>query len=191
MALYAFDGTGQNDNNNPPTIGPRLPAKRTSTDSSAPTAKKRTTGPLGHTCEYRAGRRHKVRLCRQSHWRCIWRRVAVPDQLGEWAECAGHAYEAGDTNIDVIGFSRGAAIALDFVNKVSKEGVEGSTGKVPRTPNRRRFRFVGLVRRRRRRSASPTSDCCSRQDFNPLHHLTLPDNVENCYHAMSLDERRT
>ena len=26
--------------------------------------------------------------------------------------------------------------------------------------------------------------------FNPLHHLLLPDNIEHCYHAMSLDERR-
>ena len=52
-------------------------------------------------------------------------------------------WEQGDTDIDIVGFSRGAALALHFANHVRKRGIRapGSRQVVERDP---RIRFVGL-----------------------------------------------
>jgi uncharacterized protein (DUF2235 family) len=77
----------------------------------------------------------------------------------------------GDKTIDIIGFSRGAAMALHFANKINdkKDGAA--------------IRFLGLW------------DVVASFGIpgNPLNiswDLTLPDNVQKCYHAMALDEMR-
>lgn len=79
--------------------------------------------------------------------------------------------DAGDTDIDIIGFSRGAALALHFANKVAQ---------LPGSPS---IRFLGLW------------DCVPSfgvpaVDINLGWDLDLPDNVQKCYHALALDERR-
>lgn len=79
--------------------------------------------------------------------------------------------DGGDNTVDIIGFSRGAAIALDFANLVDKE-MQGAT-----------IRFLGLW-------DTVTSFGVPGNTVNIGRELTLPDNVERCYHAMSLDERR-
>jgi len=77
----------------------------------------------------------------------------------------------GDRVIDIIGFSRGAALALEFANMVNdkKQGAP--------------IRFVGLW-------DTVASFGLPGNRINIGHKLTLPDNVEHCFHAMSLDERR-
>ncbi len=80
-------------------------------------------------------------------------------------------FSAGDRTIDIVGFSRGAALALHFANEINDEK-EGSE-----------IRFLGLW------------DVVASFGLpgNPINigwHLTLPDNVKKCYHAMALDERR-
>jgi uncharacterized protein (DUF2235 family) len=71
-------------------------------------------------------------------------------------------FSEGDRTVDIIGFSRGAALALHFANQV---------------------RFLGLW---------DTVACFGLpgNDLNIGWDLTLPDNVKHCYHAMALDERR-
>lgn len=80
-------------------------------------------------------------------------------------------FAEGDRVIDIIGFSRGAALALHFANQVQEEksGAE--------------VRFLGLW---------DTVACFGLpgNDLNIGWDLTLPDNVKKCYHAMALDERR-
>ena len=76
-----------------------------------------------------------------------------------------------DAVIDVVGFSRGAALALHFCNKVDdlKQGLA--------------VRFLGLW------DCVPSFGVAS-IDLNIGWDLDLADNVELCYHALALDERR-
>ena len=85
--------------------------------------------------------------------------------------------ERNDTTIDVVGFSRGAALALDFVNEIAKGKVKLANGSIPTV------RFLGLF------------DCVPSFGIpiSPLNigwDLDLPANVTRCFHALSLDERR-
>jgi hypothetical protein len=79
--------------------------------------------------------------------------------------------DAGDTTIDVIGFSRGAALAISFANTVARKHKHLS------------IRFVGIW------------DLVGQfgvpgRHINAGHDLRMPSNVARCYHAMALDERR-
>ena len=87
-------------------------------------------------------------------------------------------FNRGDTTIDIIGFSRGAALALHFANKIDRKGVETKSGEVfPK------IRLLGLW---------DTVAAFGAPDIpaNIGWHLDLPDCVEHCYHALALDERR-
>jgi uncharacterized protein (DUF2235 family) len=79
--------------------------------------------------------------------------------------------ERGDDTIDIVGFSRGAALALSFANRIAKD-----------LPNQT-IRFIGVF------------DVVGQfglpgPDINAGHVLTLPKNVKCCRHAMALDESR-
>jgi uncharacterized protein (DUF2235 family) len=79
--------------------------------------------------------------------------------------------EAGDDTIDIVGFSRGAALAMSFANNIDKEMPDA------------KIRFVGVF------------DLVAQfglpgRHLNAGHIVTLPDNVENCFHAMARDESR-
>jgi uncharacterized protein (DUF2235 family) len=80
-------------------------------------------------------------------------------------------FAAGDQDIDIVGFSRGAALAIDFANRVSQ---------LPTHPT---IRFLGLW------DCVPSFGVAS-IDWDPSWELDLPDNVAKCYHAMALEERR-
>ncbi len=87
-------------------------------------------------------------------------------------------FKRGETTIDIVGFSRGAALALHFANKIEAKGVETPDGTVfPR------IRFLGLW------DVVPSFGAPS-IPLNIGWDLDLPDNVDRCCHAMSLDERR-
>jgi uncharacterized protein (DUF2235 family) len=78
--------------------------------------------------------------------------------------------DTDDDIIDVVGFSRGAALALHFCNEVeSRYGLP--------------IRFLGLW------DCVPSFGVAS-IDLNIGWRLDLPDNVQTCYHALALDERR-
>lgn len=78
---------------------------------------------------------------------------------------------AGDTAVDVIGFSRGSALALHFANQVHK--------KVPGVS----VRFLGLF-------DVVASFGIPGNDVNLGWELFLSPSVLRCAHAMALDERR-
>jgi uncharacterized protein (DUF2235 family) len=75
----------------------------------------------------------------------------------------------GDTTVDIVGFSRGAALALAFANKVCDKGHD--------------VRFLGIW------DCVPSFGVAA-IPINIGWDLDLPDNVRKCFHAMSLDERR-
>jgi uncharacterized protein (DUF2235 family) len=83
----------------------------------------------------------------------------------------GRSVESGDTEIDIVGFSRGAALAVHFANMVNDAR--------PGLP----IRFLGLW------DCVPSFGAPS-IDWNIGWDLDLPDNVQKCYHALALDERR-
>jgi len=92
-------------------------------------------------------------------------------RLNEMLQELESNFNDGDNAIDIIGFSRGAALALEFANMIndSKAGVP--------------IRFLGLW-------DTVASFGLPGNRINIGHKLTLPNNVEHCFHAMSLDERR-
>jgi uncharacterized protein (DUF2235 family) len=85
-------------------------------------------------------------------------------------------FKDGDTDIDVIGFSRGAAIAIEFAFRVFQKGV----GRVKQPP----VRFLGLW------DCVPSFGIPGNDKNIGWHVNNLPDNVGHCFHALALDERR-
>jgi uncharacterized protein (DUF2235 family) len=78
---------------------------------------------------------------------------------------------AGDAVVDVIGFSRGAGIAISFTNEVAEEhpGLQ--------------IRFLGLW-------DTVGQFGLPGERLQAGHDLTCPRNVRRCYHALAVDENR-
>lgn len=91
---------------------------------------------------------------------------------------------AGDTTIDVIGFSRGAALALAFTNRVYPRVIDPRTGKPPV------IRFVGVWDVVGSFGIPINLGPFLFQEYNLGYSLKLPPTVEHSFHAMALDERR-
>jgi hypothetical protein len=92
-------------------------------------------------------------------------------------------YFKGDKNINVIGFSRGAALAIHFCNVLAKKGLELESGETEKPS----IRFLGLwdvvgV------FGIPINLIIPFQEINLGYDLTVPENVESCFHALALDE---
>jgi len=108
--------------------------------------------------------------------------IGGKDRVDEAYEHLTRIWTPGEP-IDVVGFSRGAAVALDFVNRIAdRRGEPGA----PQPP----VRFLGLfdtVAAFGLPNVGPIDEI----DLNIGHTLTLPkEGVVRCLHAMALDERR-
>lgn len=79
---------------------------------------------------------------------------------------------AGDRTVDIVGFSRGAALALHFAHQVEQKYADAD------------IRFVGLW-------DTVASFGIPGNRINLGWQLTLADGVKRCYHVMALDERRS
>jgi uncharacterized protein (DUF2235 family) len=91
-----------------------------------------------------------------------------------------------DKEIDIIGFSRGAALAVHFANKIGKEGIKLENGGTEPA----KIRFLGvwdIVG-----SFGLSFDTfINFQDINLGWEIdTVHQCVDHCFHAMALDERR-
>ena len=171
MALYAFDGTGQKDDH---------PELEDDAD----------TNIARFFIAYRPSDAHLAVEDRHNHYeRAIGSEALFRKGLAGITGFGGRTLvqralqklgdnlERHDAVIDVVGFSRGAALALTFVNAIASGRVTLADGTIPIV------RFVGLF------------DCVPSFGVPviPLHigsDLDLPPNVERCFHAMALDERR-
>jgi uncharacterized protein (DUF2235 family) len=97
-------------------------------------------------------------------------------------------FRAGDRTIDVVGFSRGAALAVDFANEIQAQGVKDpDTGEV--VDKKPAVRFVGiwdLVAA----FGIPVDIGLPFNRINLGYHFSLPACVAYCFHALALDEFR-
>lgn len=169
MALYAFDGTG-NEDRAEDEHGNSLDSNvldffRGYSDPNRNDDPKKDTGSL-----YLKGIGTMARTA-------LGEKVSMAFGIGGYRrirlamERLENNFDAGDTDIDVIGFSRGAAIAVSFANRLAK-----------RFPDVR-IRFLGLWDVVGQFGAPG-------EHVNAGHDLDMPPNVEHCYHAMALDETR-
>ena len=86
-------------------------------------------------------------------------------------------FAEGDTVIDVVGFSRGAAIALHFVNELAEIGAFPVKGRKAVEP---RIRFLGLWDVVAAFGVPKDVGFLRFQKLNFGWHLTLPAIVDNC-----------
>ena len=165
MALYAFDGTGNEDRDGDDLDSNVLDFFRGYQD---PDRNDDPGKPLGSLYLKGIGTRAKT---------------LVGDKASEAFGLGGHRrvrqmidrlennLENHDDKVDVVGFSRGAALALSFGNEVAR--------KLPRVT----IRFMGIW--------DVVGEFGLPGRFvNAGHDLSFPPNVTRCYHAMALDERR-
>ena len=158
MALYAFDGTSKEDDIDD------------TTDSNV----------VRFARAYRGRRVYKSGV--GTRFGAIgkvlggWMGIGLHDRVGDALEELKKNIARGDTIIDVVGFSRGAASALHFANEVWEK-----LGQ--RKPDAPRIRFVGLFD-----TVASTGVLPGKIDINL--DLELPPNVDKCCHAMALDESR-
>jgi uncharacterized protein (DUF2235 family) len=89
--------------------------------------------------------------------------------------------------IDIIGFSRGAALARTFVNYINSKGgvqlraLDGSPSGVVCPV---KIRFLGLF------DTVGSFGIIPGNSIDPGHDFSIPSNVENVRHAVALDEKR-
>ena len=165
MALYAFDGTGNEDREGEDRDSNVLDFFRGYDDPLRNDDPKRELGSL-----YVKG------IGRRAH-------TIFGDKAAEAFGIGGHRrvreaidrlennIENGDEAVDVVGFSRGAALAISFANELAK--------KLPSVT----IRFIGVWDIVGEFGAPG-------RHFNAGHDLDMPPNVTHCCHAMALDERR-
>lgn len=95
-------------------------------------------------------------------------------------------WKNGDKAIDIIGFSRGAALAVHFANKIGEEGIKLDNDHVDQP----RIRFLGLWDIVASFGLS-FDNIIDFQKINLGWHIdTVHKGVDHCFHAMALDERR-
>jgi uncharacterized protein (DUF2235 family) len=165
MALYAFDGTGnedQEDATRDSNVCDFFTAYEDPLKNDDPSKERgslyiKGIGQLAHT---RSGDALASIVGFGGHRRV---RKAM-DRLE-------NNIEAGDRTIDIVGFSRGAALAISFANEIAK--------KMPRES----IRFIGVWDIVGQFGAPG-------EHINAGHDLDFPPNVAHCFHAMALDESR-
>jgi len=165
MALYAFDGTGNEDRDGDDRDSNVLDFFRGYVD---PNRNDDLSKPLGSLYLKGIGTRAKT-LVGEGAAEAFG--IGGHRRVRQMIDRLENNFENGDTNVDVIGFSRGAALALSFGNVVAK------------TLPQIKIRFMGLW--------DVVGEFGLPGRFvNAGHDLHMPPNVARCYHAMALDERR-
>ncbi len=165
MAVYAFDGTGNKEN----------PVD----------AKEKNTNVLKFFNAYKDGYTKNGENFYKSgvgtRWGLIGRVIGSifgaggRSRLKEAKKVLKKNFRKGDRDIVIVGFSRGAALALEFANEVDNMTIGGK-----KSPP---IRFVGLW-------DTVASFGIPGNNINLGHNLGLAGNVKTCFHALSLDERR-
>jgi uncharacterized protein (DUF2235 family) len=94
-------------------------------------------------------------------------------------------FAAGDRVIDIIGFSRGAALAVHFANVVADDGVK--VGDIVEKPA---IRFLGVWDVVAAFGIPINLPGLNANRINLGYKLGLAPAVQSCYHALALDEAR-
>ena len=165
MALYAFDGTGNEDQEDDARDSNVVDFFSAYIDPKKNDDPKKELGSLylkgiGRRAQTFVGKGLAEAFGIGGHQRVRQAMERLENNL-----------DAGDTAVDIVGFSRGAAIAMSFANEIAAKRPDVI------------IRFVGVF------------DVVGQfglpgRFINAGHVLTLPENVEICRHAMALDESR-
>ncbi|MBC8551905.1 MAG: DUF2235 domain-containing protein [Candidatus Brocadiales bacterium] len=167
MALYAFDGTWCEDEPEP------------GKDSNVVKFKSAYRG----TCEYieGVGTRFGALGCMLGGLFGTGGKTRIEEMYEKLIV----NWQNGDHDIDIIGFSRGAALAVHFSNVISKVGIRVDNAEIARPE----IRFLGLwdiVGS----FGVPINIVLKFQEINIGYDLNASENVLHCFHAMALNERR-
>ena len=107
-------------------------------------------------------------------------------RIREMSEALAENWKKGDKDIDIIGFSRGAALAVHFANKLEEDGVELDKGETIKP----KVRFLGVWDIVGSFGLS-FDTIINFQKINLGWDIDrIGKNVDKCCHAMALDERR-
>jgi hypothetical protein len=107
-------------------------------------------------------------------------------RINEAYDALCKTWVAGDTDIDIVGFSRGAATTLDFCHCIQERGIRRPGTKEVIEP-KPQIRFLGVWDVVAGFGLANLGNTA----LNIGHHLSLPpDNLKFAFHAMALDERR-
>jgi hypothetical protein len=109
--------------------------------------------------------------------------VGGHDRIGDASRDLARQLASGDRDIDIVGFSRGAALAVHFANVIG-DGIEVNGVKV--TPPVRFLGVFDIVAA----FGIPIDIGLSFNRINLGYKLGLAKGVRHCYHAMALDESR-
>ena len=112
--------------------------------------------------------------------------VGGRDRVAEATRAAAARFAEGDETIDVVGFSRGAALALHFTNVLAGKTFQTRTGQAVKPT----VRFLGLWDVVAAFGIPLDLGPLSFQRINLGYKLKLGGHVRHCFHAVALDERR-
>jgi len=168
MALYAFDGTGNEDRDKTDTKDSNPckffhayedPRSEKNDDPDKKTGSLYLKG-VGTRAKTFLGRTLSEAFGIGGHQR-----------VRQALERLENNIEAGDSVVDICGFSRGAALAISFANEIASKMKDLD------------IRFIGVF------------DIVGEfglpgEHVNAGHNLHFPPNVKNTFHAMALDETR-
>lgn len=179
MALYAFDGTGDNwDQQSPITPTAKTQNGRYLTNVVLFYDEYRKAGM---PAEYFRGVGSSARLTDRVFGGAFG--VGAKGVINTAFHQLQAHYEAGDRDIDIIGYSRGAAIARAFADKTFKDYDQliGPNGKPLTEPPE--IRFIGLF-------DTVASFGIPLNDQELFFQEHIPESAQNTFHAMSLDMRK-
>ncbi len=111
--------------------------------------------------------------------------VGGHDRVNDAKRDVAKQLAAGDEHIDIVGFSRGAALAVHFANIIADEGVE-VRGQVVRPS----VRFLGVWDIVAAFGIPINLPGLNFNRINLGYKLSLAKCVRHCYHALALDEAR-
>jgi uncharacterized protein (DUF2235 family) len=106
-----------------------------------------------------------------------------------YTEVCQRYVEKNDRVIDIVGFSRGAALALHLANVIALKGIQDPKTRQTIEPNPS-IRFLGLWDAVAAFGVPIDIASIPFQSINLGFKLDRPGNVQHCFHAMALDERR-
>ena len=174
MALYAFNGTWNSEK----TDDVATPTDEAAGNTNVVQIKKTYDGPIGYYCN---GVGTRVSFAGKLFGGAFG--VGGRTRLDEAMKGLESRFNQGDRAIDIVGFSRGAALALAFANRVAKDAKDAK-GRPAHVRFLALFDVVGSF-------GLPFNLGPIRfQEYNLGYELALPPNVEYCFHALALDERR-
>lgn len=111
--------------------------------------------------------------------------VGGHERIEEAKRDVAKQFAAGDRDIDIVGFSRGAALAVHFANVIGDDGV-----KVNGVSEKPAIRFLGVFDVVAAFGIAINLPGINANRINLGYKLGLAKAVQSCYHAIALDEAR-